>query len=89
VLCSVLRLTSMDSEKANFIREVRYLAEHVRQNCEHALWRTEQLLSRLQEGESLDTSATAAQLDRTREELLRARGGIERIEKLGELESRG
>ena len=79
----------MDSEKANFIREVRYLAEHVRQNCEHALWRTEQLLSRLEEGESLNTSTTAAQLERTREELRRACGGIEHIEKLGELESRG
>jgi hypothetical protein len=79
----------MGSEQADFIREIRYLAEHVRQNCDHALWRTEQLLSRLQEGESLNTSATAAQLERIRQELHRARGGIERIEKLGELESRG
>jgi len=79
----------MDNEKADFIRETRYLAEHMRQNCEHALWRAERLLSRLEEGESLNTSATAAQLDRIREELRGALGGIERIEKLGELESRG
>ena len=78
----------MDSEKMDFIRETRYLAELMRQSCEHASWRVERLLSKLEEGESLNTGSTAAQLGEAREELHRALEGIERIEKLCELESR-
>jgi hypothetical protein len=69
-------------------RETRYLAELIRKSCEHALWRVERLLSRLEEGESLNTNSTAVQLTEAREELQRALRGIERIEKLGELGSR-
>ncbi len=78
----------MDRE-TEFIKETRYLAEHTRRSCEHALWRVEQILSRLEEDEPLNTSSTAFQLDKAREELRRALGGIDRIEKLGELESGG
>jgi hypothetical protein len=78
----------MGSEKADLSRETRSLAEHVRQNCGHALWRAERILSRLEEGESLNTSGTAAQLVRSQEELRGALGGIERIEELCELEWR-
>lgn len=77
----------MDSEKMDFIRETRYLAGLMRQSCEHASWRIERLLSKLEEGESLNTNKTAVQLGEAREELHRALEGIERIEKLCELES--
>jgi hypothetical protein len=33
--------------------------EYIRRSCEQALWRVEWLLSRLEEGESLNTSSTA------------------------------
>ncbi len=85
---TVVWLDGVMDHEADFIKETRYLAEHMRRSCEHALWRVEQLLSRLEEGESLNTSSTAAQLDNAREELRRALGGIERIEALCELESR-
>ncbi len=77
----------MDHE-TDFIKEMRYVAERMRRSCEHALWRVERLLSRLEEGEPANTSSTGIQLSETREELQRALGGIERIEKLGELEAR-
>jgi hypothetical protein len=48
------------------------------------LWRVEQLLYVLEKGESLNTSSTATQLAEAREELRRALGGIEHIEKLHE-----
>ena len=82
-------LDSLVDREMDFIKETRYLAELMRQSCEHALWRVEVLLSRLEDGESLNTTSTAVQLSEAREELRRALQGIERIEKLGELESRG
>ncbi len=85
---AVVCLDGLMDNEADFVKETRYLAEHMRQHCEHALWRVEQLLSRPEEGESLNTTSTAVQLDNTREELRRVLGGIERIEALCELESR-
>jgi len=76
--------------ETDFVKETRYIAEHMRRSCEHALWRVERLLlSRFEEGEPANTSSTGVQLSETREELQRALGGIERIEKFGELEVRG
>ena len=85
---TVVWLDGVMDHEADFIKETRYLAEHMRRHCEHALWRVEQLLSRPEEGESLNTTSTAAQLGNTREELRRVLGGIERIEALCELEAR-
>ena len=51
----------MDTE-ADFIKEIRYLAELMRQNCHEASWRMERLLSKVAQGESLDTRSTAIQL---------------------------
>ena len=75
-----------DSE---FVREARYVAGHTRQSCRHALWRVEQLLSKLEGGESLNNSSTAMQLNEAREELRRALRGFGRIEKLYEDDSHG
>jgi hypothetical protein len=69
---------------ADLIRETQYVMGHMRRNCRHALWRVEQLLYKLEQGESLNTSSTATQLAEAREELRRALGGIEHIEKLHE-----
>jgi hypothetical protein len=69
---------------ADLIRETQYVLGHMRRNCRHALWRVEQLLSKLEQGESLNTSSTATQLAEAREELRRALGSIEHIEKLHE-----
>jgi hypothetical protein len=38
---------------ADLIRETQYVLGHMRRNCRHALWRVEQLLSKLEQGESL------------------------------------
>jgi len=72
---------------ANFIEETLFIAGHMRHRCRHALWRVEQLLSKLENGELLDTSSTATQLAEAREELYRILGGIEYIEKLCETDS--
>jgi hypothetical protein len=74
---------------AESVREARYVAGHMRQSCRHALWRVEQLLSKLEGGEPLNDSSTAIQLSEAREELRRALRGIERIEKLYEDDSHG
>jgi hypothetical protein len=69
-----------------FIKEIRYLAGLMRQNCQDASWRVERLLSKLEEGESLDKRSTAVQLGEARKELHLMMRGIEGIEKLCELE---
>ena len=69
---------------ADLIRETQYVVGHMRRNCRHTLWRVEQLLYKLEKGESLNTSSTATQLAEAREELRRTLGGIEHIEKLHE-----
>lgn len=74
---------------AEFVRETRYVAGHMRRSCGHALWRVEHLLSKLEGGESLDNSSTAAQLSEASEELRRALRNIERIEKFYQADSHG
>ena len=77
----------MDTE-ADFIKEIRYLAELMRQNCHDASWRMERLLSKVEQGESLDTRSTSIQLREARDELQQVMRGIEGIQKLcEELES--
>jgi hypothetical protein len=73
--------------EADFIKEIRYLIGLMRQNCQDASWRVERLLSKLEEGESLDTRSTSVQLDEARTELQLMMRGMEGIEKLCELES--
>jgi hypothetical protein len=76
----------MNSE-ADFIKEVRYLSGLMRQNCHDASWRMERLLSKVEQGESLDTRSTSIQLSEARDELQLLMRGIEGIQKLCELES--
>ena len=76
----------MDTE-ADFIKEIRYLSGLMRQNCHDASWRMERLLSKVEQGESLDSRSTSIQLSEARDELQKLMRGIESIQKLCELES--
>jgi hypothetical protein len=73
----------MESE-ADFIKEIRYLAGLMHQNCHDASWRMERLLSKVEQGESLDTRSTSIQLREAREELQQLMRAIEGIQKLCE-----
>ena len=75
------------TREADIIREIRYLARLMRQNCQEASWRMDLLLSKLKEEESLNTQITSIQVDEARNELHLIMRGIEGIEKLCELES--
>jgi hypothetical protein len=72
--------------EADLITEIRYLTGLMRQNCHDASWRMERLLSKVEEGESLDTRSTHAQLEEARDELQLLMRGIEGIEMLCEME---
>jgi ribosomal protein S2 len=87
LLCVVLCLDIRMNSEADFITEIRYLAGLMRQNCHDASWRMERLLSKVEQGESLDTRSTSIQLSEARDELQRLMRGIESIQKLCELES--
>jgi hypothetical protein len=87
LLCVVLCLDILMNSEADFIKEIRYLAALMRQNCHGASWRMEQLLSKVEQGESLDTRSTSIQLSEARDELQLLMRGIESIQKLCELES--
>jgi hypothetical protein len=58
----------------------------MRQNCHDATWRMERLLSKVEQGESLDTRSTPIQLQEARDELHLLMRGIEGIAKLCEME---
>ena len=73
--------------EADFIKEIRYLTGLMRQKGQDATWRMERLLSKVEEGESLDMTSTSVQLGEARTELQLMMRGIEGIEKLCELES--
>jgi hypothetical protein len=75
------------NREANFIKEIRHLAGLMRQNCHDASWRVERVLSRLEEGESLDTTITSIELGEARKELLLLRRSIEHIERHCDAES--
>jgi hypothetical protein len=68
----------MDTE-ADFIKEIRYLSGLMRQNCHDASWRMERLLSKVEQGESLDTRSTSIQLSEARDELQLLMRGIARV----------
>ena len=68
-------------------RNLQKLRDLTGQNCQDALWRMDLLLTKLKEGESLDTRSTSVQLGEARNELRLIMRGIEGIEKLCELES--
>ena len=87
LLSVVLCLDILMNTEADFINEIRYLAGRMRQNCHDASWRMERLLSKVEQGESLDTRSTSIQLREAREELQLLMRGIEGIQKLCELES--
>jgi hypothetical protein len=75
------------NNEADSIKEIRYLAGLMRQNCHDASWRMERLLSKVEQGESLDTRSTSIQLSEARDELQLLKRGIDSIQKLCELAS--
>jgi hypothetical protein len=83
----LLCLDILMNSEADLIKEIRYLAGLMRQNCHDASWRMERLLSKVEQGESLDTRGTSIQLSEARDELQLLMRGIESIQKLCELES--
>jgi len=87
LLCVVLCLDILMNSEADFIKEIRYLAGLMRQNCHDAWWRMERLISKVEQGESLDSRSTSIQLSEARDELQKLMRGIENIQKLCELES--
>jgi hypothetical protein len=87
LLSVVLCLDILMNSEADSIKEIRYLAGLMRQNCHDASWRMERLLSKVEQGESLDTRSTSIQLSEARDELQLLKRGIESIQKLCELES--
>jgi hypothetical protein len=82
----VLCLDAVVATEADLIKEMRYLAGLMRQNCHDASWRMERLLSRVERGESLDTTNTPTQLQEARDELQVLMRGIEGIERLCKME---
>jgi uncharacterized protein Yka (UPF0111/DUF47 family) len=67
---------------ADFIQEIRHLAELMRQNCHDASWRVERVLSKLEgEEESLDTTIASIELSDARKELHLLMRSIERLER--------
>ena len=82
----VLCLDILMNSEADFIKEIRYLSGLMRQNCHGASWRMERLLSRVEQGESLDTRSTSIQLREARDELHLLMRGIEGIQKLCQLD---
>src|SRR5918993_4729887 len=83
----VLCLDILMNTEADLIKEIRYLTGRMRQNCHDASWRMERLLSKVEQGESLDTRSTSIQLREARDELHLLMRGIEGIQKLCDLES--
>ena len=81
-----LCLDVLVATEADVIKEIRYLAGLMRQNCHDASWRMERLLSQVERGESLDTTNTPTQLQEARDELQVLMRGIEGIQKLCEME---
>ena len=81
ILCLDVRMAT----EADLIKEIRYLAGLMRQNCHDASWRMERLLSMVEQGESLDTKNTTTQLQEARDELHLLMRGIEGIENLCEM----
>jgi hypothetical protein len=69
------------NQEMDFVREIRHLAKLMRQNCHDASWRVERVLSKLEGGESLDTTITSIELSDARKELHLLMRSIEHIER--------
>jgi hypothetical protein len=69
------------NREADFIKEIRHLAGLMRQSCHDASWRVERILSKLEEGESLDTTITSVELGEARKELHLLMRSIEHLER--------
>ena len=83
-----VRVVKVSTAPTAGVIQESYLAALMRQNCHDASWRMEQLLSKVEQGESLDTRSTSIQLREAREELQQVMRSIEGIQKLcEELES--
>jgi hypothetical protein len=59
----------------------------MRQSCHDASWRVERILSKLEEGESLDTTITSVELGEARKELHLLMRSIEHLERYCDLVS--
>jgi hypothetical protein len=59
----------------------------MRQNCHDASWRVERILSKLEEGEELDTTITSIELSDARKELHLLMRSIEHMERVCETKS--
>jgi hypothetical protein len=78
---SLLCLDVLVTREADIIKEIRYLAGLMRQNCHDASWRVERILSKLEEGESLDTTIASVELSDARKELHLLMRSIEHVER--------
>ena len=87
LLSAVLCLDVLMNSEADLLKEIRYLAGLMRQNCHDASWRMERLLSMVEQGQSLDTRSTSIQLREARDELHLLMRRIEGIQKLCDLDS--
>jgi hypothetical protein len=77
----VLCLDVLMTREVDIIKEIRYLAGLMRQNCHDASWRVERILSKLEEGESLDMTLASIELSDARKELHLLMRSIEHIER--------
>jgi hypothetical protein len=77
-----MSLAVFAQDKVEYKSHARYLAKLIRHDSKDALWRIERLLSRLEEGESLNTNSAAVQLTQARMELSETLRGIERLDQL-------
>lgn len=77
-----MSLAVFAQDKVEYISHARYLAKLIRHDSKDALWRIERLLSRLEEGESLNTNSAAVQLTQARMELSETLRGIEGLDQL-------
>ncbi len=68
-----MSLAVFAQDKVEYISHARYLAKLIRHDSKDALWRIERLLSRLEEGESLNTNSAAVQLTSAAVQLTQAR----------------
>jgi hypothetical protein len=83
----LLCLDVLVKREADIIREIRYLAGLMRQNCHDASWRVERILSNLEEGEPLDMTIASVELSDARKELHLLMRSIEEVERYCDLVS--
>jgi hypothetical protein len=77
-----MSLAVFAEDEVEYISHARYIAKLIRHDSKDALWRIERLLSRLEEGESLNTNSAAVQLTQARMELSETLRGIEGLDQL-------